>query len=107
MTPRPVPVDLTTSPHPPPVADGGRGLVDECPGSAASPPPPTDGLVERLEVIIRFLAVLEVFKQALSMSTRPTPSVTSVRWLGEDGLTAMTGDRVRSRQRHRRLRRLT
>ena len=57
----------------------------------------TDGLVERLEVIVRFLAVLELFKQGLiDVDQADAFGEIELRWLGEDGLDRDdAGDRVR------------
>jgi segregation and condensation protein A len=45
----------------------------------------TDGLVERIEVIVRFLAVLEMFKQGLvEIDQAETFGEIEIRWLGGD-----------------------
>jgi segregation and condensation protein A len=45
----------------------------------------TDGLVERIEVIVRFLAVLEMFKQGLvELDQTETFGEIVIRWLGAD-----------------------
>jgi segregation and condensation protein A len=45
----------------------------------------TDGLVERIEVIVRFLAVLEMFKQGLvEIDQAETFGEIVIRWLGAD-----------------------
>jgi segregation and condensation protein A len=68
VTPKPVPrIDLFhVAPVRASVADALEELVDELPRlGRVSFRRLTDGLVERLEVIVRFLAVLELFKQGL------------------------------------------
>jgi segregation and condensation protein A len=68
VTPRPVPrIDLFhVAPVRASVADALEELIDELPRlGRVSFRRLTDGLVERLEVIVRFLAVLELFKQGL------------------------------------------
>ncbi len=53
-------------------------LVDELPASVASRSGAlTDGLVERLEVVVRFLAVLELYKQGIVDLDQPRRSATS------------------------------
>jgi segregation and condensation protein A len=45
----------------------------------------TDGLVERIEVIVRFLAVLEMFKQGLvELDQAETFGEIEIRWVGAD-----------------------
>jgi len=45
----------------------------------------TDGLVERIEVIVRFLAVLEMFKQGLvELDQAETFGEIEIRWMGAD-----------------------
>ena len=99
-TPRPVPtVDLThVAPIRLSVADAVAELVDELPRvGRITFRRLTDGLVERLEVIIRFLAVLELFKQGLiDVDQADAFGDIELRWLGEDGLDRdQAGDRVR------------
>ena len=68
VTPRPVPrIDLFhVAPVRASVADALVELVDELPRlGRVSFRRLTDGLVERLEVIVRFLALLELFKQGM------------------------------------------
>ena len=68
VTPRPTPrIDLFhVAPVRASVADALAELVDELPRTGRmSFRRLTDGLVERLEVIVRFLALLELFKQGL------------------------------------------
>jgi segregation and condensation protein A len=90
MTPRPVPtVDLThVAPIRLSVADAVTELVDELPRvGRITFRRLTDGVVERLEVIVRFLAVLELFKQGLiDVDQADAFGDIELRWLGEDGL---------------------
>ena len=68
ITPRPTPrIDLFhVAPIRVSVADAVAELIDELPRAGRmSFRRLTDGLVERLEVIVRFLALLELFKQGL------------------------------------------
>jgi segregation and condensation protein A len=45
----------------------------------------TDGLIERIEVIVRFLAVLEMFKQGLvELDQAETFGEIEIRWVGAD-----------------------
>jgi len=90
MAPRPVPtVDLThVAPIRLSVADAVAELVDELPRvGRITFRRLTDGLVERLEVIVCFLAVLELFKQGLiDVEQADAFGDIELRWLGEDGL---------------------
>ena len=100
MTPRPVPtVDLThVAPIRLSVADAVAELIDELPRvGRITFRRLTDGLVERLEVIVRFLAMLELFKQGLiDLDQADAFGDIELRWLGEDGLDRDdAGDRVR------------
>jgi segregation and condensation protein A len=89
-TPRPVPtVDLThVAPIRLSVADAVEELVDELPRvGRITFRRLTDGLVERLEVIVRFLAVLELFKQGLiDLDQADAFGDIELRWLGDDGV---------------------
>ncbi|MBK9178300.1 MAG: segregation/condensation protein A [Acidimicrobiales bacterium] len=89
-TPRPVPrVDLDhVAPIRASVTDAVEELVDELPRiGRATFRELTTGLVERLEVIVRFLAVLELFKQGLvELDQATTFAELHVVWLGRDGL---------------------
>ena len=70
------------------VADAVAELVDELPRvGRITFRRLTAGLVERLEVIVRFLAVLELFKQGLvDLDQADAFGDIEMRWLGEDGL---------------------
>ena len=89
MTPRPVPrVDLDhVAPIRASVADAVEELIDELPRSG----PITFGrltaaLVERLEVIVRFLAVLELYKRGwVDLVQASTFGELTVTWLGTEG----------------------
>jgi segregation and condensation protein A len=85
--PRPVPrVDLThVAPIRVSVADAVVELVDELPRiGRISFRRLTSGLIERLEVIVRFLALLELFKQGLvELEQADACGDIEVLWLGE------------------------
>lgn len=89
LTPRPEPMldlfhvsSVTAS-----VEDAVREFIDELPGAGVvSFRDMTSGLVDRLEVVVRFLAVLELFKQGLV-------DVTQARAFGEIELLWVGGDR--------------
>ena len=68
------------------MADALAELVDELPRAGRmSFRRLTDGLVERLEVIVRFLALLELFKQGLVELDQPrTFGDIEVRWVAGD-----------------------
>ena len=87
MTPRPVPtIDLAhVAPIRLSVADAVAELVDELPRvGRITFRRLTDGLVERLEVIVRFLAVLELFKQGLiDVDQADACGDIELLWLGE------------------------
>lgn len=72
------------------VADAVEELVDELPRvGRIGFRQLTSGLVERLEVVVRFLAVLEMFKQGVVDLQQPTTfGDISIVWLGEDRETA-------------------
>lgn len=69
------------------VADAVAELVDELPRVGhISFRRLTEGLVERLEVVVRFLAVLELFKQGLVDLDQPrTFGEIGISWLGAPG----------------------
>ena len=94
--PRPVPrVDLDhVAPIRVSVADAVAELVDELPRvGRITFRRLTSGLIERLEVIVRFLAVLELFKQGLvDLAQADACGDIEVLWLGDGGDEA--GDRV-------------
>jgi segregation and condensation protein A len=94
VTPRPVPrIDLYhVAPIRVSVADAVAELVDELPRvGRITFRRLTDGLVERLEVIVRFLAVLELFKQgAIDVEQADWFGDLVVVWTG-DGDTAGVG----------------
>lgn len=89
LAPKPVPrIDLDhVAPVRASVADAVAELVDELPrvgriGFRAL----TSSLVERLEVVVRFLAVLELYKQGLVDLLQPTTfGDIEIRWLGHAG----------------------
>ncbi len=89
-TPRPIPrVDLDhVAPVRVSVTDAVEELVDELPRMGrATFRELTAGLVERLEVIVRFLAVLELFKQGLVDVAQATSfGELHVVWLGREDL---------------------
>jgi segregation and condensation protein A len=100
LTPRPEPVlDLyhvsavTAS-----VSDAVREFVDELPGAGiVSFRDLTSGLVDRIEVVVRFLAVLELFKQGLVeiVQARAFGNI-QLEWIGgdpDDALSALAIDR--------------
>ena len=103
VTPRPVPrIDLFhVAPVRASVADAVAELVDELPRvGRISFRRLTSGLVERLDVIVRFLALLELFKQGvIELDQDERFGEIDVLW---------TGGRAGRRRvdRHRRLRRL-
>ena len=88
MVPKPAPhVDLDhVAPIRASVADAVAELVDELPrvvriGFRRL----TDGLVERLEIIVRFLGVLELYKQGLvDLEQNGNFAELYVTWLGSD-----------------------
>jgi segregation and condensation protein A len=86
MTPKPVPVlDLHhVAPVRASVTDAVEELVDELPRvGRISFRRLTAGLVERLEVVVRFLAILELFKQGLVDIEQPaTFGEIQIVWLG-------------------------
>jgi segregation and condensation protein A len=97
VTPKPVPqVDLThVAPIRASVADAVAELVDELPRvGRISFRRLTAGIRQRLEVIVRFLAVLELFKQGLvELEQAHTFGAIEVQWMGDrvDGAEAMAG----------------
>jgi hypothetical protein len=70
------------------VADAVAELLDELPRVGPHHlPAPHRGLVERLEVVVRFLAVLELFKQGLVELDQPRAfGDIEITWLGRDQL---------------------
>lgn len=68
------------------VSDAIEELVDELPGSGpVSFRTLTRGLVDRLEIVVRFLAVLELFKQGLVEIDQPALfGDLSVEWTGSE-----------------------
>jgi segregation and condensation protein A len=88
-TPKPVPViDLAhVTPVRLTVAEAVAELVDELPRvGRLSFRQLTSGLVERVEVIVRFLAVLELFKQGLiEVEQATTFGEIEMLWIGTDG----------------------
>ena len=69
---------------------GGRGAAStSCPGSVASPSGRSPSrFVERLEVVVRFLAVLELFKQGLVDLDQPGAfGDIEIVWLGDGDAT--------------------
>lgn len=92
VTPKPVPrIDLFhVAPVRASVADALTELVDELPRvGRISFRRLTEGLVERLEVIVRFLALLELFKQGLVELDQPERfGDIDVVWIGGEGLDA-------------------
>ena len=87
-TPRPIPHVLLdhVAPIRLTVADAVAELVDELPRvGRISFRRLTAGLVERIEVIVRFLALLELFKQgALTIDQPSTFGEIEIQWLGLD-----------------------
>jgi segregation and condensation protein A len=88
ITPRPVPRVMLDhlAPIRITVADAVAELVDELPRSGRiSFRRLTSGLVERVEVIVRFLALLELFKQgAVDLAQASTFGEIEIEWLGLD-----------------------
>jgi segregation and condensation protein A len=86
--PKPVPrIDLDhVAPIRASVADAVAELLDELPRiGVIGFRRLTDGLVERLEVVVRFLAVLELFKQGFVELDQPrTFGDIEITWLGRD-----------------------
>ncbi len=86
-TPRPVPrVELDhVAPIRASVADAVVELLDELPRvGRISFGRLTDGLVERLEIVVRFLALLELFKQGLVELDQPSNFASiGIRWVGD------------------------
>lgn len=89
LTPKPVPVvDLAhVEPIGLSVAEAVAELADELPEAGRiSFRRLTDGLVDRVEVVVRFLAVLELFKQGLVDLTQvSTFGDIQVQWIGDAG----------------------
>jgi segregation and condensation protein A len=87
-TPRPVPrIDLDhVAPIRASVADAVAELLAELPGAGrVSFRRLTAGVTERLEVIVRFLAVLELCKQGLvALDQAETFGAIEITWLGDD-----------------------
>lgn len=87
LAPKPAPrVDLDhVAPIRASVTDAVAELVDELPRAGRITfRALTGGLVERLEVVVRFLAVLELFKQGLVDLAQPgTFSEITIVWLGD------------------------
>lgn len=92
VTPKPIPrIDLFhVAPVRASVADALAELVDELPRAGRiSFRRLTAGLVERLEVIVRFLALLELFKQGLvELDQRERFGDIDVVWTGGEGFDA-------------------
>ena len=92
-TPKPVPrIDLYhVAPMRASVADAMAELVDELPRvGRISFHRLTAGLVERLEVIVRFLALLELFKQGMVELEQPERfGDIDITWTGADWATAV------------------
>lgn len=92
--PRPVPrVDLShLAPIKVSVGDAVNELVSELPGSGRlSFRHLTSGLVDRIEVVVRFLAVLELFKQGfVELHQVKNFGDIEVEWTGERGLDDLT-----------------
>ena len=88
LTPRPVPrVDLDhVAPIRASVADAVAILVEQLPGAGTITfARLTEGLIERLEVIVRFLAVLELYKRGwLEVAQRDNFGDLEVTWTGGD-----------------------
>src|SRR5204862_7479384 len=88
ITPKPVPrVDLDhVAPVRASVRDAVVELLDELPRvGRITFRRLTSGLAERLEIIVRFLAVLELFKQGLvDLEQGETFGRIEITWLGED-----------------------
>jgi segregation and condensation protein A len=89
LAPRPAPrVDLDhVAPIRASVTDAVAELVDELPRAGRITfRALTGGLVDRLEVVVRFLAVLELFKQGLVDLDQPgTFGEITIVWLGDRG----------------------
>jgi segregation and condensation protein A len=89
ITPKPVPrVDLDhVAPIRASVTDAVAELLEELPRAGRiSFRRLCAGLVERLAVVVRFLAVLELFKQGLvDLEQATTFGEIEIRWLGADG----------------------
>lgn len=89
ITPRPVPhIDLEhVAPIRASVTDAVIELLDELPRAGRiSFRDLTAALVERLEVVVRFLAILELFKQGLvDLEQQATFGSIEIIWLGRDG----------------------
>jgi len=96
LTPKPKPVlDLFhVSSVRASVTDAFEELLDELPRlGRASFRQLTDGLVERLDVVVRFLALLEMFKQGLVDIDQPTAfGDISILWLGSGTLDGRPAD---------------
>src|SRR3954449_1756771 len=96
VTPKPAPrVDLDhVAPIRASVADAVVELVDELPRSGRITfRRLTGALVERLEIIVRFLAVLELYKQGLvDLEQNGNFAELHISWLGADGDGAVTVD---------------
>ena len=103
LTPRPTPrIDLFhVAPIRASVADAVAELVDELPRAGRITfARLTSELVERLDVIVRFLAVLELYKQGLvEVDQADRFGDIRIEWCGTD-------DAADGRHRHRRLRRM-
>lgn len=93
VTPLPLPtVDLFhVAPVRMSVAEAVAELVDELPRlGRISYRRLTDGLVERVEVIVRFLALLELYKQGMvDLEQQDRVGDIEVRWLGGDDLASV------------------
>jgi segregation and condensation protein A len=89
LTPRPVPRVLLdhVTPVRASVRDAVAQLSEELPRlGVASFRRLTDGVIERLQIIVRFLAVLELYKEGLvELDQGVTFGELRVRWLGEGG----------------------
>ena len=93
LTPRPVPMVEIAHIHAvrASVIDAVEELVDELPRvGRISFRALTEQLVERLEVVVRFLAVLELYKQGLiDLDQATTFGDIEIRWLGRDAASVM------------------
>ena len=89
LTPRPVPrVELDhVAPSRMSVTEAVAELVDELPRIGRTTfRAVTDSFVERLDVVVRFLAVLELYKQGMIDLDQPTTfGELTISWLGGDG----------------------
>ena len=89
LTPRPVPrVELDhVAPSRMSVTEAVAELVDELPRIGRTTfRALTDSFVERLDVVVRFLAVLELYKQGMIDLDQPTTfGELTISWLGGDG----------------------